>query len=110
MRTTWKKQKTRRTKRQDGGEKTDREENEPIDDETQDNECSNPFIDVNADHVGSVSLSCNLDEVFATTESKENGEVMLMKPELLPSVYKFKGSSEFPREQVAIETSKEECA
>ena len=52
-------------------EKTDREEHEPID-ETQDNECSNPIIDVDTDdHVGSASLPCNLDEVFATTESKE---------------------------------------
>ena len=79
-------------------EKTDTDDNEPID-ETQDKECSNPIlIDVDADHGdGSASLSCNLDEIFATTESEEKGEVMWMQPELLPSVYKFKGSSEFAK-------------
>ena len=58
-------------------EKTDTDDNEPFD-EIHDKECSNPIIDVDADHGGSVSLSCNLDEVFASTESEEKGEVMRM--------------------------------
>ena len=75
--------------------KTDTDNTEPID-ETQDKEeCCNPIIDVDADHGGSASLSCNLDEVFASKESKGKGEAMRMLPELLPSVYEFKGSSEF---------------
>jgi hypothetical protein len=78
-------------------EKTDTDDNESFD-KIQDKECSNPIIDVDADHGGGIaSLSCNLDEVFASTESEGKGEVMRMLPELLSSVYEFQGSKEFAK-------------
>ena len=77
-------------------EMTDTDDNESYDG-IQDKECSTPIINVDADHGGIVSLSCNVDEVFASTESEGKGEVMRMLPELLPSVHEFKGSSEFAK-------------